>query len=219
MNIIKEVMIVRRSIIVMLVVSSVWFPFNFLNMFENSLEISAKSGFGEITLFDPVEISLFNENEMYQNNDLSFQISKPDNTWEIHSASDDFGTFEMSSLKSKGYLGGIYLEKEHDKKFLITVFDIQKETFQLNEYIENQISLVNSKENSKIIINQVSKSNDWAIFSVYMGTSDEKRYGEQLLFLKDNRLYMLQYSGNSPQTLDSEQKNDFKFIMESFEVI
>lgn len=178
----------------------------------------AVSGFGEITLFNPEKVNLFSTN-IYQDIQLGFQVSKPSNDWTIHSASDDMDTFEISSLKSKGYLGGIYLEKEHDKKILITVFDIQKENFQLNEYIENQITIMNSKQNSKIIINQVSKLNDWAIFSADMGTTDENRYGEQLLYFFDGKFYMLQYSGNSPENLSSLEKSNYKLIMNSFEVI
>lgn len=203
----------------MLAVSAIWFPIYFLNIFENSSEISTRSSFGDITLFDPKQISLVNKNNMYQNNDLSFQISKPNNIWEIHSASDEFSIFEMSSLKSKGYLGGVYLEKEHDKKFLITVFNIQKENFQLNEYIESQIILMDSKLKSKIMINQVSRSNDWAIFSVDMGTTDENRYGEQLLYFNDGKFYMLQYSGNSPDNLSALERSNYQLIMDSFEVI
>ena len=64
-------------------------------------------------------------------------------------------------------------------------------------------------ENIQLSFEQVSAENNWAIFAVE--TSDNQ-YGEQLLFLKENRLYMLQYSGDSPQTLTLEQKNDFRFI-------
>ena len=68
-----------------------------------------------------------------------------------------------------------------------------------------------------ISFEQVSPKDDWAIYAVEY--PDENQYGEQMLFLKENRLYMLQYLGNPPQVLNLEEKKDFRYIMESFEVI
>ena len=177
------------------------------------------TSFGEITIFDPNQIHFFNENTFYQNNDLSFQIFKPDDSWEIHQAQDDFTVDEMASLKSKGYLGGIYLEKQHDTRFLITVFKIEKEEFMLKDYLEKQIILMDGKSNVKITQNQVSKSNDWAVFSMDMGATVENRYGEQLLFFKGDKLYMLHYSGNAPENISTSDKHDFYSIFDSFEVL
>jgi hypothetical protein len=101
---------------------------------------------------------------------------------------------------------------------MVTIFDIQKDEFSLHDFVDQQISLMKSQKNVIILSEQVSPENDWALFAVEF-SDNAIPYGEQILFFKDNRLYMLQYSGGSPQTLDSDQKNDFKFIMDSFEVI
>lgn len=176
----------------------------------------AVSGFGEITLFDPQKVDLFSVN-VYQDSQLGFQISKPNDIWEIHSVLDDLNSDELVSLKTKGFLDGVYVEQNHDRRFMVTVFDIQQENFSLHGYIDNQIALMESK-NAIIPFEQVSPQNDWALFAVEISDSTNQ-YGEQMLFLKDNRLYMLQYSGTSPQSLNSDQKDDFKQIMDSFEVI
>lgn len=180
--------------------------------------ISITSSFGEITILDPNQIHFFNEDKYYQNNDLSFQVFKPDNKWDVRTAYEDMRAEELVYLESKGYLDGIYLEKQNDERFLISVFNIKSENFQLDNYISNQISLMNFKEDVKIPIKRISQSNDWAIFSMDKGTNDKNSYAEQLLFLKHNRLYMLQYSGNSPENLTELEKSDFKSIMNSFEV-
>ncbi|MBT8173142.1 MAG: hypothetical protein KJN83_03695 [Nitrosopumilus sp.] len=177
----------------------------------------AVSGFGEIKLFNPQKVDLFSTN-IYQDMQLGFQISKPNNDWEIHSTVDELSSSELSSLQTKGFVGGIYVEKNHNKQFMLTIFDIKKDNFVLHDYVDQQISLMESQKNITVPFEQVSPDNDWALFAVESSGSDVP-YGEQLLFLKDNRLYMLQYSGESPQTLDSEQINDFKTIMDSFEVI
>ena len=177
----------------------------------------AVSGFGEIRLFDPQEADLLST-DTYQDTELGFQISKPDKDWEIHSAVDELSPSELSSLQTKGFVDGIYIEKNHNKQFMLTIFDIQKGDLDLHEFVDQQISLMESQKNMTVSFEQVSPENDWALFAVE-SSEKEMPYGEQLLFLKDNRLYMLQYSGASPQTLDPVQKNNFRSVMDSFEVI
>ena len=177
----------------------------------------AVSGFGEIELFNPQEADL-RSTEFYQDTELGFQISKPDKDWEIHSAVDELSPSELSSLQTKGFIDGIYIEKNHNKQFMLTIFDIQKGNLVLHEFVDQQISLMESQKNLTVSLEQVSPENDWALFAVE-SSEKEMPYGEQLMFLKDNRLYMLQYSGASPQTLDPVQKNNFRSVMDSFEVI
>jgi chaperone required for assembly of F1-ATPase len=45
------------------------------------------------------------------------------------------------------------------------------------------------------------------------------KYGEKVLFLKDKKLYILQYSNQSPDNLDRKQKSEYLPIIDSFEVI
>lgn len=177
----------------------------------------AVSGFGDINLFNPEKVNLFSTNT-YQDTELGFQISKPNNNWEIHSALDELSSDDLALLQTKGFLDGLYVEQNHDKQFMITVFDIQKEKLTLHEFVDQQISLIESQKNITISFEQVSPDNDWALFA-FESSNENKQYDEQLLFLKEDRLYMLQYSGESPQVLSSDQKNDFKLIMDSFEVI
>ena len=174
------------------------------------------SGFGEITLNNPEILNTSSAN-IYQDTELGFQISKPNAYWEINSALDEISVDELNSLKTKGFLDGVYIEQNHDKRFMLTVFDIKKENFSLNEYIESQISAMNSQKKLTVSSEQVSPENDWAMFAVEL--PENNGYGEQLMFLKENRLYMLQYFGEHPENLNSDKKKDFQFIMESFEVI
>ncbi|MCV0372398.1 MAG: hypothetical protein K5793_02460 [Nitrosarchaeum sp.] len=220
MEIKKECQVIRWALILSIVSGTSYLVVLFSDTSDSSkntilgTEI-AVSGFGEIKLYNPEKVNLFSTNT-YQNTNLGFQISKPNNDWEIHSALDELNTNELNSLKTKGFLDGVFVEQDHDRRFMLTIFDIQKENFSLHEYVDNQIALMES-QNIVLQFEQVSSEDDWAIFAVE--SSDEKQYGEHLLFLKENRLYMLQYLGDSPQSINSEQKNDFQFIMDSFEVI
>jgi hypothetical protein len=178
---------------------------------------SVISGFGEINLYDPETTNLFSANT-YQDTIIGFQVSIPNVDWSIHSTLNEMSSDELESLKTKGFLDGVYVGKNHDKRFIITVFDMQVDDFSLDQYVNSQISLIQSQTDAQIPIKQISSENDWTIFAVDSFDQDNS-YGEQLLFFKDNRLYMLQYYGSSPQALNSEQKNEFKLIIDSFEVI
>ena len=62
----------------------------------------AVSGFGEINLFNPQKVGLFSPG-IYQDSQLGFQISKPNNDWEIHSTIDDLSSSELALLQTKGF--------------------------------------------------------------------------------------------------------------------
>ena len=222
MNLSTERQLVRGALLVSIVCGMSWVAIWSFSTPDSQNDVIldtkiATTGFGEINLFNPQPANLFSAN-IYQDTQLGFQISKPNNEWEIHSARDELGSAEIASLQAKGFIDGIYVEQNHNKQFMLTIFDIQKDEFDLHEFVDQQIDLMKSKKNITVPFEQVSPENDWALFAVE-SPDDETPYGEQLLFLKDNRLFMLQYSGEAPQTLDVDQKNDFKFIMDSFEVI
>ena len=220
MNLQTERKIVRFALILSIISGASWLTWSFIDSDSTqsydvlNTEI-AFSGFGEITLYNPQKVDLFSTNT-YQDKTLGFQVSKPSDSWEIHAILDHIPSRELTLLESKGFVDGVYVEQNHDKRFMISVFDIQKENFSLHEYVDAQIELMETRK-MMISFEQVSPKDDWAIYAVEY--PDENQYGEQMLFLKENRLYMLQYLGSPPQVLNLEEKKDFQFIMESFEVI
>ena len=220
MNLQTELKVVRFALILSIISGASWLTWSFLDSDSTqsydvlNTEI-AFSGFGEINLYNPQKVDLFSANT-YQDETLGFQISKPDDSWDIHSVLDHDLYDELTLLEPKGFVDGVFVEQDHNMRFMVIVFDIQKETFSLHEYVDSQIELMES-ETIVISFEQVSPKDDWAIFG--MEYLEDSQYVEQMLFLKENRLYLLQYSGTSPQFLDSEEKEDFQYIMESFEVI
>jgi len=218
MHIRKEVWIVRWSIIVLLIATPIGLTIDYLLAMPEKNEKEIMSGFGKITIFDPKKPNPLDSSEIYQNDNLKFQVSKPKNLWEIHAASEYFDKEKLNSLKSIGYLDGIYVEKKENKQFLITVFRVQ-EDFKLKNYINEQIQKMKLQTKVEVPIKKISESNDWAIFSLDTKTNGKYSYGEQLLFLKEGQLYTLQYTGHPPKTLTESEKSDILFIMNSFEVI
>ena len=220
MDLKKEQQVVRLALVISIISGIGYFGFLFYDVSDSSNNVLLGteilfSGFGEITLFNPEQVSLFSTN-IHQDTSLGYQVSKPNGDWQIHSVLDEINSEELALLQTKGFLDGVYVEQDHNKRFIITVFDIQTENFSLHEYVDDIISLTES-QNIEIPFEQVSSEDDWAIFAMSM--IDQNQYGEQLFVVKENRLYMLQYSGDSPDSLNSEQKQDFQYIMESFEVI
>ena len=173
------------------------------------------SGFGEIYINNPKNVGLFSDT--YHDTEAGFQVTKPDSGWTIHNMADELSEDELRSLESKGFVDGVYVEKDHGKEFTITVFDIQQDNFDLHEYIDNQISQMESKK-VKVLSEQVSPDNDWAIFAMD-GSDVGMGYSEQMLFFKDNRLYMLQYSGDLPELQSPEERSEIQNVLNSFEVI
>ena len=225
MDYIKELRIVRWAIVITIVASVMGLGIYDLAYFlkhekETILATtSIMSGFGEITLFDTAQDDSFLKN-IYKDNDLGFQISIPSDSWNIHSMSDDLDSDNMQALKTKGFLDGIYLDQNNKTCFMIAVFDIsQKSSFELSNYIDTQIETMNNTFGVDVPIKQVSSSNDWAIFGVHAHSEIQDNYGEQLLYLENNRLYMLQYTGLLPSEMETKIKSEYRSIIDSFEIL
>ena len=224
MDYIKEIRIVRWAIIITIIASVMGIGIYDLVYFLKHEKVildttSVMSGFGEITLFNTAQDDLHSKNT-YQDKDLGFQISTPNDIWQIRSMSDDLNNEHMQVLKTKGFLDGIYLDQNNKTRFMVAVFDIsQKSSFELSNYIDTQIETMNNTFGVDVPLKQVSASNDWAIFGAHAHSETQDEYGEQLLYLENNRLYMLQYTGLSPSEMKTEIKSEYHSIIDSFEIL
>lgn len=225
MDYITEIRIVRWVIILTIVSTVVWMGLNeYLHIPEHEKETildttSVMSGFGEITLFNTIQGDLLSKN-IYHDKDLGFQISIPNDSWKIQSMSDQLDDENIHTLKTKGFLDGIYLNQNNSTRFMIAVFDVsQKSSFELPDYIDTQIEIIKNNFDVEIPIKQVSPSNDWAIFGAHIHSEINDDYGEQLLYLENNKLYMLQYTGLSPSEIDTKIKSEYRSILDSFEIV
>ncbi|MGD8708321.1 MAG: hypothetical protein PVI88_06520 [Nitrosopumilaceae archaeon] len=214
----KERKILRWSLILMIPVTIGVFGFQeFFTLPQGDDNLSVKSGFGQITMQYPQEFSE-SDGSLFSNVDLGFQVLAPNRNWDAHSVEEVFSTQKLESLKSKGLIHGFYLEEDHQRQFMITVFDVSSQDFALEPYIDSQINQMQSQIDVNVPIKQISDSKDWAIFAMEIPT-ENWNYGEQVLFLKDNRLFMLQYSGQNPNNLTLEKKSEYLSIIDSFEMI
>jgi hypothetical protein len=70
----------------------------------------------------------------------------------------------------------------------------------------------------EVPIKQISLEKNWAIFAMKI-PGENWNYGEQILFLKDGKLFMLQYSGPSPDRTSNEKKLEYLTIIDSFHAL
>ena len=201
----------------MLTCVPVWLGLDwYFHMPDQSTGTALMSGFGKITIFDPQVYA--DTGDLYTNHELGFQVLKPSSAWEVHSIIEEMGVSELHNLQSRGFIDGMYVEKNHERQFMVAVFDLVVDDFDLESYIESQIGQAASHEKDEVKIKQVSASNDWAIFGI-KHDAPQAHYGEQLLFLKDNRLYMILYYGEPPEELTKDEYFEHNQIMDSFEVV
>jgi hypothetical protein len=119
---------------------------------------------------------------------------------------------------TRGFIGGIYLEENHEKQFMISVVQIPDDDFDLDFFVRSQIAQLEMQTEVEVPIKQISLEKNWAIFAMKI-PGENWNYGEQILFLKDGKLFMLQYSGPSPDRTSNEKKLEYLTIIDSFHAL
>ena len=109
MELSTERRLVKSALLVSILCGTMWLAvWSFLGTLDSQNDVIlgskiAISGFGEINLFNPQTVGLFSTN-IYQDTQLGFQISKPNNDWEIHSTIDDMNRLCRNHTKLTNYL-------------------------------------------------------------------------------------------------------------------
>lgn len=89
----------------------------------------------------------------------------------------------------------------------------QFDNFNLDAYVKSQKDAISQKFDSEITIDEISPQSNWSIFGAEITLQNKTRvYGEQILEIHNDKLYMLQYSGVPPYLLLSQARD----VMESF---
>ena len=210
---------IRWGIIIMVIVT----PLGFLvdGFLDFPVQESSAKESAVLTEFEEIKTSTAKSNvdqdSIYTDFDLGFQVLRPTNSWEIHPVSERIGSEKFQVLKSRGLIDGIYLEENHEKQFMITVTAIP-EDFELDRFVNLQIAQLEMQTDVEVPKKEISLDKDHAVFAMKIPTENWS-YGEQVLFLKDGKLFMLQYSGQDPDNIDYEKGLEYRAIMDSFEAI
>lgn len=181
--------------------------------------VEVQSGFGKILLYEQRRTSDFSgiqDQLTYVDTSLGFQISRPNDRWQIDSNIDD--VLDSQAVSNKKFLGGMYMKNGNERPFFIAVFDLtQFKDFVLADYVMSQKNSISQRFDSKLIVDDISPDGKWAIFGTEITLQNKtKVYGEQILEVHDDKIYMLQYSGTPPYLTLPQTKDDIRQIMDSF---
>lgn len=210
---------IRWGIIIMVIVT----PLGFLvdGLLDFPLQESSEKESAVLAEFEEIKTttakSEIDQDSIYTDFDLGFQVLKPTNNWDIHPVSERVEPEKLQVLKSRGLIGGIYLEENHEKQFMITVTSIP-EDFELDRFVNLQIAQLEMQTDVEVPKKEISLDKDHAVFAMKIPTENWS-YGEQVLFLKDGKLFMLQYSGQDPDSINYEKGLEYRAIIDSFKTI
>lgn len=219
-----EVKVVKFSLIGLIVASVtglvIWDisfnPYSEAKTPTDSTEV--KSGFGVIRIYEQKSQNTFSNLKnglTYVDNSLGFEISRPNEKWEFDTNIED--VLNSQSKSDKKFLGGMYVKKNDEKPIFIGVFDLtQFKNFDLDAYVQSQKDTIDKFE-SDITINEISPQNNWSVFGAEITLKNKTRtYGEQIMEIHNDKIYMLQYSGDPPYLMLSQTREEIRSIMDSF---
>ncbi|RDJ31211.1 MAG: hypothetical protein DWQ18_03460 [Crenarchaeota archaeon] len=178
-----------------------------------------ESGFGKITISEKNHPQNTDSELKYSNDALGFEITLPNHQWSINQDVADLANGDKEFLDSKGFVGGIYVQKDDGTDMLVAVIDISKQDVMLSEYVDTQIGQLKERFESTLYVYEVSPENNWALFGIAVETPNDTSYGEQLLQIQNNTLYMIQYSGLPPNALDGNSLEQVRMILDSFRIL
>lgn len=183
-------------------------------------EITTDTGFGKITLFDHGNQfggAVF-DSSVYLDDELGFMITKPSDAWNFDEDIDDILAQSSDKLLANGFLDGIYIESNGEKQIFLGVFDRQQiPEFSFESYIDSRISQIESQFVSEL--RAKNTQDNWGSFAIQFDTNGESKYGEELMQIHGNKLYMLQYVGDLPEILDDKKREEIRMIFDSFSLI
>jgi len=189
----------------------------------NSDQVIVNSGFGDIILNNNTFNVLKNQEIieahglLYRNETLGFEIARPNVKWYFDTDLSNLKLERVGTLPRERFLGGIFIGTNTDENVFVAVFDISKlNKDSLEGYVDSQITwILENYPEPELRTKQISTNGQWALFGIVTG-DNKKLYGEQILELRGEKLYMLQASGALPEEMDLEKKEDMRKIIDSF---
>ena len=190
---------------------------------DSSSQIIANSGFGSIVVTNstfnfkdetkPVEGNAL----FYRNETLGFEIARPNLKWYFETDLTNLKQERTGTLPDDEFIGGIYIGTDSDENVFVAVHDItglNKDS--LEGYVDAEIDWVLRSFDAKLKVKEMSPNKRWALFGIETYFPDKVIYGEQILEIRGDRLYMLQYTGALPEQMGPEKREELRTIIDSF---
>jgi len=207
-----------------------WTSYVTENSSQNSIEQSGNNNFAVNTNYGTINLNsntinkdTFEEGEhgdRFTDKKAGFTVQKPNANWYFQDVGNFVNKFpEFSNTITNAYLGGIIIATDRPGNVLITV-DLLPENLDLSEYIDSQIKRAEELFDTDFTITKkfISPDGNWAVFEA-TGKLTAQEYGRQILHKYEDRLYLIQTSGDPPNIMSEETKMELKQIVESFQII
>ena len=191
---------------------------------ENSNQVIVNSGFGDIVLNNNTFNVLENKEKiekhglLYRNETLGFEIARPNVKWYFDTDLSQLKLERTGTLPEERFLGGIYVGTNTDENVFVAVFNITGlNVDSLEGYVDSQIVWVFENFDEPVLrTKQMATNGQWALFGIEATYDNKKFYGEQILEIREDKLYMLQASGALPEEMDVEKKEELRKVIDSF---
>jgi hypothetical protein len=196
------------------------------NNMSESGQFIVKSAFGSIFVQDnsfnfKVEAPKIIENNLiYRNETLGFEIARPNLTWNFQTNMSQIIIEQTGTITNKEFLGGAFVVDSTNQNVFIAVFDISElDENSLVDYVDAQLKWIMANFDAKLKLKEVSPNKQWAIFGIEVNQNNQVLYGEQILEIRNDKLYMIQYTGILPEKMQAEKLQEFRIIIDSFKII
>lgn len=153
----------------------------------------------------------------YTNCELGFQVSKPNQHWDFDTNIAKIKIERTEVPPDDYFLGGVYLATTDRDHVLVAVFDDKKlEVLPLQEWLDAFENVAVNKYDSTTLKKEISTDGDWGVYRGEFFDINGRGLGEQILQVKNGKVYLIKSMGLHPDVIPIEQKEDFIKIFNSF---
>lgn len=158
---------------------------------------------------------------VYTDKSAGFTIQKPNESWYFETVDDYIKNSDLGfDPRTNAYLGGVFVATDVPGNVMI-ISEKLPENLDLNEHIDDQISRAEELFGKEATVTKkfVSPSGNWAVFEGFFDFEEYKEYGRQILHKTNDKLFLIQTTGDPPNEMDEKIKSDLNQIVESFSII
>ncbi len=119
----------------------------------------------------------------------------------------------------KYFLGGIYVGTTNQDHVLVAVYDDDRLNEQPLDAWLDEFEKIAISYDAVTVNKESSLDKDWGIYEAEFEDKDGKGYGTQIIIIKNEKVYLIQSMGLHSDIMQTDQKENFRFIIDSFEII
>jgi hypothetical protein len=192
----------------------------------DSGQFIAKSAFGSIIVEDKSfnfkdQVPKIIENDLvYRNETAGFEVGRPNLTWNFHTDMSQIKIEQTGTITNKEFVGGAFIVDSTNQNVFVAVFDISElDDNSLADYVDAQLNWIMTNFDAKLKLKEMAPNKKWAIFGIEVNQNNQTLYGEQILEIQNDKLYMIQYAGIPPEKMQPEKLEEFRIVIDSFKII